>query len=473
MAKLSWNNVVGQSTNAGSEALGNAGALFNRALNSFKEVAEKKQSDLVAQNTAQITDQLRNLSTTKDFETAAPELTTEALTQKFGAGNFDPTGAVQAIESKRKTITGESRADLNFKQKQAALAHSLKREAIQEANYDADRERTLKIQAKSDQRDADRSSVFESLTKVPSIEQEVSINAAAANRAIARMEQAGGVNSGDIRIDASGNPAFSDTVDVDKRKAFIGILEQEGYSEFGTLSDKITQFRELNAGRPEEFIQQGEQALRDRFNRNLLSDGHLSQIASKESTIAGELKTTLDALTKKYERDVNKVKPGQIKSEAETLADDKSLKTAYDKMFPDAGFGSSISGNLGGSEGWEIIQDIRLNGLVTDNGTTVYPPPSLIEQVLPKVGVNLTTGVRDAFFDEDELKKTLLTEMAKTSFLDQTEEYLNKKDITYATDVDRITNVFSKKAANAKNEIYRNAGIADKTKAKEILRFGQ
>lgn len=109
---LTWKNVTGVSTDAGSEALKTAGSLFNKAFQKAEGIATTAQANLVEQNTAQALDNLRQLKTTEDFTAAseAGSLSPEALNRQFGTGNVDITKIGSAVDTRRKDLLSTDKA---------------------------------------------------------------------------------------------------------------------------------------------------------------------------------------------------------------------------------------------------------------------------------------------------------------------------------------------------------------------------
>lgn len=107
-----WKPVSGSVSGAGSRSLESAGSLFSKAFDNFSGIAKTAQSDLEAQNNAQINAQLQGITNPEQLEQARAGLGLDALTQKYGKGNFDPNIATNTLAGLPDEFKTKARKDL-------------------------------------------------------------------------------------------------------------------------------------------------------------------------------------------------------------------------------------------------------------------------------------------------------------------------------------------------------------------------
>lgn len=128
MAQLSWDNVTGFNTDAGSESISKAGSLFSKAFDNFSKTAEQKQQEAVNANTAKALDELRSLNTLDQFDANQESFSVDALNKRFGEGNYDPEQISQLRDTARQSIIDQQHADTKYQQDQIDRAQRLKDE---------------------------------------------------------------------------------------------------------------------------------------------------------------------------------------------------------------------------------------------------------------------------------------------------------------------------------------------------------
>jgi hypothetical protein len=107
MSTLTWSNVTGDQTNAGSDSLKNAGSLFSKAFENFSGAVEGRQKRETKDNTESLLNQIRGISTMADFDAQAGNFSDlEALKEQAG-GNLDTTAISKALSNKVPELHAE------------------------------------------------------------------------------------------------------------------------------------------------------------------------------------------------------------------------------------------------------------------------------------------------------------------------------------------------------------------------------
>jgi len=149
MPRLTWQNISG-STSAGTEALKNAGSLFNRAFKQFGQIAKDVDTETqtrydkgIKRNTEVIAADIRSAATPEELSAKLAQYTPEALEasgigEQVDLGAISKLGAAQGvtIQEQADATTKRLRDEARFNQQQELAGYQLK-----EARDKAGRER--------------------------------------------------------------------------------------------------------------------------------------------------------------------------------------------------------------------------------------------------------------------------------------------------------------------------------------------
>jgi len=419
MGSLNWKNVIGQSTASGSSALKNAGSLFGAAFDKFSGVAKTAQKDLETTNTAAALDALRQVNTAEDFEAQKENLSLSAATEKFGAGNFNEQAVSKAFDTKLNEIQTKERSDLQYEQGQTDRDRRLAREKVLTGR--SDKEYRRQQQTYADQESADAA-----IRGIPSDQEIKSNNDSVINKSLQLFNQLNPSFEGQAplaTISPVGEVVFNPAAAEEDKVNFSRIVEQQGgLQNYTSLEQKVAQADIATRSLPTKFRQQVRDVLRATVNSDNISAQEKSEITEQTNTVTTAAANELALLKQNLDTRLSQIKLNQTKSDEEIQVEATSLFEYTQKQFPDPGFLSSATGNLGGQELTAVLQKYIADGITVDGKQYAVEPTLLREAVASATEHPSDPLLADRTVDDDDLAAFLKKSVVKQG---------NKKTIAY------------------------------------------
>jgi len=418
MGSLSWKNVTSSINNTGAAALKNAGSLFGAAFDKFSGVAETAQKDLETSNTAQALDALKQVNTAEDFEAQKEGLSLQANLDKYG-DNFDQAAVSRAYDTKLSEIQTKERADLQYEQGQTDRDRRLAREKILTGRSD-------KAYGRQQQAIADQESADAAISGIPTDQEIKTNNDNVINKSLQLFNQLNPSFEGQAplaTISPAGEVVFNPAAADEDKTKFAQIIEQQGgLQNFTSLEQKISQAAIATKSLPFKFQEQVRNALRSTVNADNLSTQEKNEIATYTNTVTTAAANELALLKQNFDNRLARVKENQTKSEEEIQVEATSLLEYTQKQFPDPGFLSSRTGNLGGQELTAVLQKYVSDGITIDGKQYAVEPTLLREAVASATEHPSDPLFADRTVDDDDLAAFLKKAVIKQG---------NKKTIAY------------------------------------------
>lgn len=454
MGSLTWKNVTGQSTNAGSSALKNAGSLFGAAFDKFSGIAKKEQAELEAQNKAEVVNQIRQAQTEEGLQANAKALSPETLNERFGAGNINLSQIANAQDKQKATI----RSDLGFEQRQTDRETRLAREAVLTRRQDKD---YLRGQTEIAQQEAGDLA----LRNIDSDAEVKAFNDEIIGKSLQLFNEANPAFPGQetlVSINSAGEVVFhKQATEQDKESFYANVEKFGGLKTFQSLGQKQATLDTATQNLPQKIRTELTTALRDITNANNMSVEEKAALTDQTGQITTGAANELAILDQAFQARKSRIKENQTLSDAELQVKTTGLLDFALKRYPDPGFGSTISGNLGGEELTNKLQEYTTRGIVV-NGTVYAVEPELLKQGMLAATVNVSDSVfGDVTVDEGELQTFLESNVVKQGGK-KAAEYLDSLNKAYLDSVVAINNTTTQSIKELKARFKTSLGQANK-----------
>lgn len=385
MAKLTWDNVTGFNTEAGTESLKQAGSLFGKAFDNFSKTAEQKQNERVQANTAKALDELRSLNSLDQFDANQNNYSVDALDKRFGTGNYDPTEISKLRDTARQTIVDQDRANLKYNQEQKDREQRLKDEAFDRAVKQHNQENTR-----------DNEIALDAANTAISQQDRLKNNAKLYPYVIKEWNKQHPDKKDLFKFDSLGK-VYTDTptekinpedlTEFTKLALFTGVSDKTTYNQM--REEFITKLRNMKDtdGKPLLQPRYIQNAL-DQWDKNFVHpkldpevqknqiDAVNAGIDTRTTQQLDDLKAQRDDILKTYKTPA---------SPEERVQQTKDLDAYILETFPDdysAWFTSDVAGNRLVGE----IKKIESVGITLDDGSVIHPDKWMIYSALSSAG---------------------------------------------------------------------------------------
>lgn len=464
MARLTWDNVTGFNTNAGSESLKNAGSLFGKAFEGFSKTAQKKQDELVQRNTAAAIDELRSLNTIEDFDTQQEAFSVDRLTRRFGEGNFNAEAISKLRDTARQEIVDRDRASLKHQQDQedrtreirdANLSHSIK-------------QRTHAMNLANDQ-------AMNIVNNMPDIRDFAEQNDIVHGKAIKAFEKANPNLKGSIRVNEHGKIVRvpGKTITPEKIAEFAEYARNLGYKELPSRTDLegVLDKRLEKAGVTGVAAEAAKKYFRDNYKPFSLTADQEAQIARKSADIDKKANRAIKDLDARQEDLFTAM--GDIVDPKGQSEEEVKLRNHLMELFPEshANF-LGIGTQEGGTELVNEVSDILRNGITTDDGRLINVKPWMIYAALGSAADYEKTFYDAASVSITKLKEVIRGEISKTAGVVGTDKFdVEKRNAIRAAttaEVNRIEAQASLAKAQYRTSIENAEGFVRKGRNKDI-----
>ena len=473
---LKWGNVTGASTNAGSSSLRDAGSLFGKAFDAFEGIAREKQTNLKSTNTALALDELRQLSTVEDFDVAEGGLSTEALNQRFGAGNFDAAAVSKLRDTARQGIVDQSRADTEYTQRQTdrnlrlSDAETSRERATTKFTRDTNTFNRLEAER------LDENKAFELANQVDVDQSQLAASNTAgfqsAKDDLYRDDFFARQNDF-VKIDDNGKVTFTPNTPEGTKKRYFALADKHGVKEFTSFNQQLKQLRDSATGPKGEplvsarNLAKAEATLRNRANFAQLSTREQEEVTAAQTQGLAAQTRELKASKAEYDAALDKVKPNQTRSAEENADEYNQLSDLMAQRYPDdVLFNPTL---FGGDNLQEEVAEMVNVGLEVNN-KLVKIEPWMIKKHLTGATYNLTGGdFTDTSVNLNDLKEAIIRDVLEGSD-GKAEDFLDLRRTAYFKQQEEITNKHSAAFSKFKTKYYRDRGITDTKRNLENLR---